>query len=91
MPAPLDLDELRTFVAIAETGSFTRAADVVYKTQSAVSMQMNMSYHNSTPIVMLVSQPKTSTTLTQTVCLPGLSYAWPASLTVLSARSFRVR
>jgi len=40
MPAPLDLDQLRTFVAIAETGSFTRAADVVFKTQSAVSMQM---------------------------------------------------
>src|SRR5262249_60327066 len=40
MPAPLDLDQLRTFVAISETGSFTRAADVVYKTQSAVSMQM---------------------------------------------------
>src|SRR5258708_9569100 len=40
MPAPLDLDQLRSFVAIAETGSFTRAADVVFKTQSAVSMQM---------------------------------------------------
>lgn len=40
MPAPLDLDQLRTFVAIAQTGSFTRAADVVFKTQSAVSMQM---------------------------------------------------
>jgi DNA-binding transcriptional LysR family regulator len=40
MPAPLDLDQLRTFVAISETGSFTRAADVVFKTQSAVSMQM---------------------------------------------------
>jgi DNA-binding transcriptional LysR family regulator len=36
----LDLDQLRTFVAIAETGSFTRAADAVHKTQSAVSMQM---------------------------------------------------
>lgn len=36
----LDLDQLRTFVAIAETGSFTKAADVVCKTQSAVSMQM---------------------------------------------------
>jgi DNA-binding transcriptional LysR family regulator len=36
----LDLDQLRTFVAIAEYGSFTRAAEVVYKTQSAVSMQM---------------------------------------------------
>src|SRR5262249_56145962 len=40
MPAPLDLDQLRTFVAISETGSFTRAAEVVFKTQSAVSMQM---------------------------------------------------
>lgn len=36
----LDLDQLRTFVAIAEIGSFTGAADVVHKTQSAVSMQM---------------------------------------------------
>lgn len=40
MPAMLDLDQLKTFVAIAETGSFTRAADRVAKTQSAVSMQM---------------------------------------------------
>jgi DNA-binding transcriptional LysR family regulator len=36
----LDLDQLRTFVAIAEAGSFTRAAAEVHKTQSAVSMQM---------------------------------------------------
>jgi DNA-binding transcriptional LysR family regulator len=36
----LDLDQLRTFVAIAESGSFTRAAGAVHKTQSAVSMQM---------------------------------------------------
>jgi DNA-binding transcriptional LysR family regulator len=36
----LDLDQLKTFVAICETGSFTRAADVVCKTQSAVSMQI---------------------------------------------------
>ncbi len=36
----LDLDQLRTFVAIAEMGSFTSAAEVVHKTQSAVSMQM---------------------------------------------------
>lgn len=36
----LDLDQLRTFVAIAEMGSFTAAAEVVHKTQSAVSMQM---------------------------------------------------
>src|SRR5215204_5911996 len=40
MTALLDVDHLRTFLAIAETGSFTRAADVVHKTQSAVSMQM---------------------------------------------------
>src|SRR5438309_7895838 len=36
----LDSDQLKTFIAIVETGSFTRAADVVHKTQSAVSMQM---------------------------------------------------
>lgn len=36
----LDIDQLRTFVSIADTGSFTRAADAVHKTQSAVSMQM---------------------------------------------------
>ncbi len=40
MPAALDIDQLRTFVAIAEVGSFTRAAESVHKTQSAVSMQM---------------------------------------------------
>jgi DNA-binding transcriptional LysR family regulator len=40
MNGVLDLDQLRTFVAIAESGSFTRAAEVVHKTQSAVSMQM---------------------------------------------------
>jgi DNA-binding transcriptional LysR family regulator len=36
----LDIEQLRTFVAIAEAGSFTRAGDIVHKTQSAVSMQM---------------------------------------------------
>ena len=40
MAAALDLDQLQTFVAIADTGSFTRAADEVHRTQSAVSMQM---------------------------------------------------
>ncbi|MGL4490665.1 MAG: LysR substrate-binding domain-containing protein [Rhizobiaceae bacterium] len=40
MATPLDLDQLQTFVAISDNGSFTRAADSVFKTQSAVSMQM---------------------------------------------------
>ncbi|VAW16757.1 FIG049039: Transcriptional regulator, LysR family [hydrothermal vent metagenome] len=35
-----DSDHLKTFTAIAETGSFSRAATRVHKTQSAVSMQM---------------------------------------------------
>ena len=40
MPHALDIDQLRTFLAIAELGSFTKAAEAVNKTQSAVSMQM---------------------------------------------------
>lgn len=40
MSALLDVDQLRTFIAIADAGSFTRAADAVHRTQSAVSMQM---------------------------------------------------
>jgi DNA-binding transcriptional LysR family regulator len=36
----LDTDQLRSFVAIIDTGSFTRAADRVNKTQSAVSMHI---------------------------------------------------
>lgn len=40
-PLPLlELDVLRTFVAIAETGSFTMAANAVFRTPSAVSMQI---------------------------------------------------
>lgn len=40
-PLPLlDLDVLRTFGAIADTGSFTAAADMVFRTPSAVSMQI---------------------------------------------------
>jgi DNA-binding transcriptional LysR family regulator len=40
-PLPLlELDVLRTFVAIAETGSFTAAASAVFRTPSAVSMQI---------------------------------------------------
>ncbi len=40
MAAVLDIDQLRTFVAIADAGTFTRAAETVHKTQSAVSMQI---------------------------------------------------
>lgn len=40
MPSPLDLDQLQTFCAIADCGSFTEAARRVNKTQSAVSMQI---------------------------------------------------
>jgi DNA-binding transcriptional LysR family regulator len=36
----LDIDALRTFVAIAETKSFTSAASMVSRTQSTVSMQI---------------------------------------------------
>lgn len=40
-PVPLlELDVLRTFLAISETGSFTAAANAVFRTPSAVSMQI---------------------------------------------------
>jgi len=41
MDVNIPTDVLRTFVAIADTGSFTSAADQVYRTQSAVSQQVN--------------------------------------------------
>lgn len=40
MTATLDLDLVRTFVAVAEAGSFTRAVERVHRSQSAISMQM---------------------------------------------------
>ncbi|MCP4328663.1 MAG: LysR family transcriptional regulator [Alphaproteobacteria bacterium] len=40
MNSHLESDLLRTFVAIADSGSFTRAAETVHRTQSAVSMQV---------------------------------------------------
>ena len=40
MSVPLDLDQLKSFCAIADCGSFTEAARRVNKTQSAVSMQI---------------------------------------------------
>ena len=38
--ANLDIDLLRSFAAVADTGSFTAAADVIARTQSAVSVQI---------------------------------------------------
>src|SRR5260370_33448542 len=40
MTALIDIDQSRPFIAMAEPGSFTKAAEIVHKTQSAVSMQM---------------------------------------------------
>jgi DNA-binding transcriptional LysR family regulator len=40
MPPHLDSDLLRTFVAIADSGNFTKAAEMLGRTQSAVSMQV---------------------------------------------------
>ncbi len=40
MAPTLDIDLLRSLVAFADSGSFTKAAGVVGRTQSAVSMQM---------------------------------------------------
>ncbi len=37
---PLDLDAVRTFVSIAELGSFTRAAEAANSTQSTVSLKL---------------------------------------------------
>lgn len=36
----MDLESLKTFIAFAQTGSFTRTASLRFKTQSAISMQM---------------------------------------------------
>ena len=36
----IDTELLRSFVAIADLGGFTRAAEAVNRTQSAISMQM---------------------------------------------------
>ena len=40
MASNLDLDLLRTFTAVVDSGSFTAAAEMVARTQSAVSMQI---------------------------------------------------
>ena len=40
MPFQIDTLLLKSFIAIAETGSFSQAADTVGRTQSAVSLQV---------------------------------------------------
>ena len=40
MPTNLPTELLRTFLAIADTGNFSQAAELVHRTQSAVSMQI---------------------------------------------------
>ena len=40
MGSVLDTDQLRSFLAIVDSGSFTKAAERVHKTQSAVSMHV---------------------------------------------------
>src|SRR5271167_3393302 len=40
MDSMLDTDQLRSFLAIVDSGSFTKAAERVHKTQSAVSMHV---------------------------------------------------
>ena len=40
MTPTLDIDLLRSLVAFADSGSFTKAAGMIGRTQSAVSMQM---------------------------------------------------
>lgn len=42
MPAALDVEQLRTFLTIAETGSFGRAARAADKTQAALSFQVRI-------------------------------------------------
>lgn len=41
MAQTLDPELLRTFMAVAQTGSFTRAGERVFRSQSAVSLQIN--------------------------------------------------
>ena len=58
MPAPLDLDLLKTFVAVVESGNLSNAALRVGRSQSAVSMQMQrLEQHVGRPL--LIRGPRT--------------------------------
>src|SRR6218665_2542901 len=58
MASPLDLDLLRTFVAVAENGSFSAAAPQIGRSQSEVSMQMQR-LEQSVGRTLLVRGPRT--------------------------------
>jgi DNA-binding transcriptional LysR family regulator len=51
MLLPLDLELLRTFVAVAESGSFSNAAPLVGRSQSAVSMPMQRLEQSLAPLL----------------------------------------
>jgi DNA-binding transcriptional LysR family regulator len=59
----LDLDVLSMFIAVADTGSFMRAAALVHRSQSAVSMQIK-SLESSLGKPLFVRKPR-NVTLTQ--------------------------
>ncbi|CAN7212145.1 LysR substrate-binding domain-containing protein [Aminobacter sp. LjRoot7] len=61
MAMPLDLDLLRTFVAVADSGSFSNAAARVGRSQSAISMQMQR-LEQTVGKKLLVRGPKAVTT-----------------------------
>ncbi len=61
----LDFDLLRTFVAIADTGSFTRAGERVGRTQSAISLQVRR-LEEAVGTAILTRGPRLAPTLTST-------------------------
>ncbi|WP_252107328.1 MULTISPECIES: LysR substrate-binding domain-containing protein [unclassified Halomonas] len=65
----LDSELLRTFIAIVDQGSFTRAANAVNRTQSAVSMQMKRLEEDiiQRPLFVRASKPLTLTSEGQTL------------------------
>ena len=51
---PFTLDQLRILKAIAAQGSFKKAADLLYVTQPAVSLQTVSYTHLTLPTILLV-------------------------------------
>jgi molybdenum-dependent DNA-binding transcriptional regulator ModE len=65
----LDVDLLKTFAVLAETGNFTRTAEEVGRTQSAVSMQVKR-------LEDLVGKPLLSARAGPTRSLPMARCCW---------------